>query len=181
MPAGRKPNSIAYTTKVLNGQSYIIGSVYYNDTSIQFVCNADDYDSINKHQWHAVGGKYIGHNFTDPETKKRKVLYLHNLIMDRNGNGKGQHITVDHINGIGFDNRRENLREVSQSIQNRNTRDRARKTDRLPTDISPSEIPRNVWYMPSNGHHSDRFVIEFKGIPGIDDIEVKTTSSKENF
>jgi hypothetical protein len=48
----------------------------------------------------------------------------------------------------------------------------------LPAEIDPSELPRNVWYMPANGSHGDRFVVEFKGIPDVGNLEVKTTSSK---
>jgi hypothetical protein len=32
--------------------------------------------------------------------------------------------------------------------------------------------------MPMNGHHGDRFVVEFKGVPDIGNVEMKTTSSK---
>jgi hypothetical protein len=179
MPAGRPPKQITYSYAEFNGNEYIIGAVNFKDSIIKFVCNKEDETLVRSKHWHVVTGNYIGYNYLDPETDKKKVAYLHNLIMGRTEfNGKGQQETVDHINGIGFDNRRENLREISQSMQNRNTRNRERKTDRLPPDIPASDIPRNIWYMPAHEHHGDRFVVEFKGIPGVDNVEIKTTSSK---
>lgn len=179
MPGGRPPKPIYYTNVSFSGKEYLVGSVQYKEDTVQFICDISDEEIVKSMHWHVVSGEYIGHNYLDPETNKKKVVYLHNLLMGRNEfNGKGQLETVDHINGIGFDNRRENLRELSQSMQNRNTRNRQRKTDRLPPDVDASEIPRNIWYMPMNGHHGDRFVVEFKGVPDIGHVEMKTTSSK---
>ena len=66
--------------------------------------------------------------------------------------GKGQQHSVDHINRVGRDNRKENLRmATSQSAQNFNTKKRERKIE-LPEDcdITPDMIPRNIWYMKPN-------------------------------
>jgi len=46
-------------------------------------------------------------------------LYLHQLVMDHSGFGKGQ-LSVDHINQNKIDNRRCNLRITTQSEQNTN-------------------------------------------------------------
>jgi hypothetical protein len=179
MPGGRPSNPIYYTNALLSDVEYLIGSVQYKGTTIKFICDISEEELVKSKHWHVVTGQYIGYNYLDSETNKKKVVYLHNLLMDRNEfNGRGQQETVDHINGIGFDNRRENLRIVSQSMQNRNTKNRERKTHRLPSDICASDIPRNIWYMPAHDHHGDRFVVEFKGIPGVGNVEIKTTSSK---
>ena len=92
--------------------------------------------------------------------------------------GTGCDTFIDHINGNGFDNRKANLRIADQSLQNINTKSRVRKTEKLPAEIDPSAIPRNIWYMPASGGHGDRFVVSIKGVPGIETIEWKSSSSK---
>jgi len=114
---------------------------------------------------------YIG------STEGRRVLYLHNLVMNRLGfHGKGQTESVDHINRIGFDNRKENLRVVSQTEQNINQNKRGRPRVVLPDDagLTPDDIPRHIWYVKPNGNHGDRFAIEFK----TEKLVWRTTSSK---
>lgn len=177
MPAGRPPKPIVYTDLTLNGESYTVGKVHFKDTFVYFVFDTLDKERVMMKNWHVVTGAYIGCYYMHDE--KKKTLYLHNYIMDREQfDGRGQEITVDHINGVGFDNRRVNLREVNQSLQNINTKSRTRTTLRLPEGLEPSEIPRNIWYIPPCGSHGERFAVEFKGIPGVGDIIWKTTSSK---
>jgi hypothetical protein len=89
--------------------------------------------------------------------------------------GKGSKVTVDHINRIGFDNRKENLRVITQSEQNLNQSKRSRKVE-LPEDseLLADDIPKHIWYVKANGNHGDRFAIEFK----TENVTWKTTSSK---
>lgn len=180
MPGGRPciPNTYSYVTHY--GKTYLVGSVVHNGSCVQFVCDIDDEKYVRLHNWCVIANNYLGYSVKDPETNKRKTVYMHNLIMGRTGfQGKGQLQTVDHINGVGFDNRRINLRLITSSLQNRNRSYQKRKLNtKLPECIVAAEIPRNVWYMPANGSHGDRFAIEFKGIPGIDDVLVKTTAKK---
>jgi hypothetical protein len=83
--------------------------------------------------------------------------------------GKGQQHTIDHINRIGTDNRKCNLRNVeSQSAQNFNQKQRERHIE-LPEDcgIELNQIPKNVYYGKPLGLHGDFFYIELKGIPSL--------------
>jgi hypothetical protein len=177
MPAGRPPKPIHYCDVSYNGEPVTIGRVHFKDSFVHFLIDTDDKERVMSKSWHVVTGAYIGCYYMDGETKK--TLYLHNFIMNRDQfNGRGQTNTIDHINGIGFDNRRVNLREVNQSLQNINTKSRSRTTCRLPDGFSASEIPRNIWYIPACGGHGERFAVEFKGIPDVGDILWKTTSSK---
>ena len=89
--------------------------------------------------------------------------------------GKGTRESVDHINRIGLDNRKANLRVVTQSQQNVNKGARKRVAE-LPADsgLTAADLPRHVWYIKANGSHGDRFAIELK----TEGISWKTTSSK---
>ena len=178
MPAGRPPNPIEYTdVPFTNGQTYTVGKVKFKDSYIYFVIDVEDKEKVQIKNWHVVTGAYIGCYYH--HEGKKKTLYLHNFLLDRRQfEGKGQTTTIDHINGIGYDNRRCNLREVNQSLQNMNTKDRARTSTRFPEGFDSSQIPRNIWYIPPSGSHGERFAVEFKGIPGVEDILWKTTSSK---
>jgi hypothetical protein len=107
---------------------------------------------------------------------KKKELMLHNLVMKRPLYlGKGQKETVDHNNRINTDNRKENLRIVSQTEQLFNQKTRKRIAA-LPSDcgLTMDDIPKHIWYIKANGAHGDRFAIEFK----TEGVCWKTTSSK---
>jgi hypothetical protein len=175
---GRKPIEINWLDLVYNGQEYSVGKIIKLDgTTINFVIDTDDKSKVVARSWHYKTVGYVSSPYKIEGA--RKELYLHNLVMNRlDFDGKGAPITVDHINGNGLDNRKANLRLCTQAQQNRNTSKRTRKTTKLPNDIDPDEMPTNVWYAPPNGAHGDRFVIEIKGIDGVEDIVWKTTSSK---
>ena len=171
---GRPINPIIYTNVIYNDTKYVVGKVKHLDSFVYFVIDDEDYSKIKEYSWHYISNSYISH--TVPVDDKRRELYLHNLILNRLGfPGKGSKETVDHINRIGLDNRKENLRISTQSEQNINQSKRKRNIT-LPEDseINVEEIPRHIWYVKANGHHGDRFAIEFK----TENITWKTTSSK---
>jgi hypothetical protein len=172
---GRYPGIIHYREVSYNNKEYTIGTILFKEKEIEFVIDKDDFSKIEDKAWHLSSEKYISSSFI--HDNKRKELYLHNLIMNRlEFPGKGSKETVDHINRIGLDNRKENLRIVSQSQQNMNQIQRSRSI-LLPEgcDILPEDIPRHIWYIKSHGAHGDRFAIEFK----TENICWKTTSSKK--
>lgn len=164
---------IKYTDAVYDGKPYTIGRVKFKDTFVHFIIDSVEKERVCGKHWFVVARQYIGYYVNDGG--KRKTICLHNLILD---NERDRNITVDHINGIGFDNRRCNLREASLSLQMRNTRQRNRRITHLPDGILHEDLPRNVWFMPANGSHGDRFVVEFTGASDIGNIEVKTTASR---
>ena len=88
-----------------------------------------------------------------------KILF-HYLITKHVFDGK---LYVDHINRITTDNRKANLRLITQSDQNKNQSKRKRNVE-LPEncDINPKEIPTFIWYIRPNGLHSDRWCVEIK-------------------
>jgi hypothetical protein len=173
--SGRKPGYIDYRFVSYNEQDYVIGSILFNNEIIQFVFDKDDYEVISQRAWHFASGHYISSAFQCGDGKRRE-LYLHNLIMGVDlFPGKGAKESVDHINRNGLDNRKENLRRVTQSQQNINQPKKKRNVI-LPEGcpIKPDEIPKHIWYVRAQGQHGDRFAIEFK----TEGICWKTTSSK---
>ena len=172
---GRPPSHVDYKNVIYNSKAYTVGCVLLNDRLIHFVFDTDDFPKINGRAWRCATGKYIASCFTDDG--KRKELYMHNIIMDRMGfPGKGAKETVDHINQNGFDNRKENLRVISQSEQNLNQCTKTRNVT-LPAgcELKAEDIPKYIWYVHANGLHGDRFAIEFK----TEGVLWKTTSSKK--
>lgn len=100
--------------------------MYCNPSSYTFF-SIEDFDKIifredgTRETWsfHPATG-YVFCSTTKPfEIEKRTRIYLHQLVMNHYGNGKGQD-SVDHINQNKLDNRRCNLRITNQSEQNRN-------------------------------------------------------------
>lgn len=169
---GKPANDIIYTHVKYYGNEYTIMKIKYNDSYVYSLIDKDDYAKINEYSWHYISNAYIGH--TVVVDGKRIVLYLHNIIMGRLEHpGKGATETVDHINRNGLDNRKENLRIISQTEQNLN-QNRKGRTAELPPGIKAEDIPKHIWYIKPNGHHGERFGIDFK----TENIKWKTTSSK---
>lgn len=171
---GRRPLEVTYSNVHYNDKEYVVCSIYHNDTIIKTVIDKEDLEEVKKYSWHVSGRYYIGTNINIDG--KIKELYLHNFVMNVElFGGKGQKTTVDHINRNGFDNRKENLRIISQSLQNINQKKKERKIT-LPENvgINVNDIPKHIYYSKPNGAHGDRFVIEFKS----EKIVWKGTSSK---
>lgn len=172
---GRPAGDILYYDVTFNNKEYVIAHIISKGNECKFIFDKEDYDTVSKYSWHVISNNYI--STTILHNEKRKPLYLHNLIMNRDAfNGKGQTESIDHINRIGFDNRKENLRLITQSEQNINQVKKKRNIV-LPSDcgLTSEDIPRHIWYVHANGLHGDRFAIEFK----TEGIIWKTTSSKK--
>ena len=173
-PAGRPSNKIEYKDVTYNNKDYIVGKVVVKDSYKYFIIDKEDYPKIKDYSWHYTSNSYISHNVNFEG--QQKALYLHNMVLSRLVfPGKGSKESIDHINRIGLDNRKENLRIITQSQQNLNQSKRKRRIE-LPEDseLTPDDIPKHIWYVKANGNHGDRFAIEFK----TENITWKTTSSK---
>jgi len=171
---GRKPGLIDYRNVSYNNKEYVVGTIQFKEEDIQFIIDKDDFDKIKDKPWHFSSGSYISTGII--HDSKKKELYLHNLVMNcLEHPGKGATETVDHINRNGLDNRKENLRIISQSQQNLN-QSKKKRSVLLPPGfpINADDIPMHIWYVRANGLHGDRFAIEFK----TEGIIWKSTSSK---
>ncbi len=171
---GRPAEHVRYRHISYESKNYCIGTILSKGEEVKFIIDASDYERVSQYSWHVTANTYI--STTIQHDGKRKALYLHNFIMNHDAfKGKGQTHTIDHINRIGYDNRKDNLRYISQSEQNINQKSKERKVI-LPDgcSITPDDIPRHIWYVKANGKHGDRFAIEFK----TEGIVWRTTSSK---
>jgi len=173
-PAGRPSNDIVYKEIKYNGNNYIVGKVIVKDLHKLFVIDKEDYPKIKDYSWHYTSNAYISHNINIEG--QIKALYLHNMVLSRLiFPGKGSKESVDHINRIGLDNRKENLRILTQTEQNLNQSKKKRRIE-LPEDsgLVADDIPKHIWYVKPNGSHGERFAIELK----TENISWKTTASK---
>lgn len=156
---GRKANDILYE----DVDDHIEGMIISKGDIVRFKIDKDDFDKIQNRNWYiSTRGKYVASHITI--NGSHKILYLHNFIMNKlTFEGKGQKESVDHINRDGLDNRKCNLRIVSQSLQNINQNKKARRVV-LPAEynINPKDLPRHVCYIPARGNHGDGFCVEFK-------------------
>jgi hypothetical protein len=160
---GRKPRPIVYQDVVYNDKHYIVGIITSNKGLVKFVFDKEDEDKVKKYSWFITSVGYISSHHSI-EKGIRGQLLLHRLVLDvPYFPGKGAKETVDHINRNPLDNRKENLRIVSQTAQNLNQKQKKRTVE-LPEGcgINPEEIPKHIWYVRANGAHGERFAIEFR-------------------
>lgn len=170
---GRPAQETKYKEIIYNNNLYIVAL----KDDYTFIFDKEDFDKVKQKNWYKISSGYIASNIT-LENGERKQLLLHNFVLNRiTFPGKGATESVDHINRNPLDNRKENLRIISQTEQNLNQKKKPRNIVELPENcgIEPNEIPRHIWYVKPNGAHGDRFAIELK----TENLVWKTTSSKK--
>lgn len=69
------------------------------------IVSKEDYDNVSKYRWCLNGGKYAVATINDEN------VLMHHFIMGK----PKDNMVIDHINHVRLDNRRENLRIVTQS------------------------------------------------------------------
>lgn len=80
------------------------------------IIDKEDYDLIKNYHWHAVKSGNVYYASTRDSKNNNCNLRMHQLIMN--------HKNIDHINGDGLNNCRENLRIASQQENSFNQRPR---------------------------------------------------------
>ena len=103
----------------LHSNGYVVGTI---KNGYQFYIDQDDLELVKPYSWHQHQDGYLRTctGYYQDETGKRhnKYVLMHKLIASAHGFDKS--LEVDHINGIPYDNRKENLRSVThmQNMQN---------------------------------------------------------------
>jgi len=83
------------------------------------IVDVEDYEKVNKYKWHIRGSSksktYYAARTVTISRKNRKAVAMHRFIMNAPDG-----MTVDHINGKGWDNRKANLRLATNAENARN-------------------------------------------------------------
>ena len=108
------------------------------------VVDAEDFVPVSSYKWCAFVGNhrngvplhYAMHNIPRRrgETRREK-LFMHHLVL-----GVSKKNKVDHVNGDGLDNRKENLRLITPSLNMANSRKRLAETS--------SRFKGVCWFVP---------------------------------
>jgi hypothetical protein len=76
----------------------------------------DDYDELIKYRWFAQTIGYAVRNLLEGEAGFPGMILMHRQLLGL----RDKRIGCDHVNGNGFDNRRNNLRQCTQAENLRN-------------------------------------------------------------
>jgi hypothetical protein len=78
------------------------------------IIDDEDYERVNQYKWCFLPQR-TGYAITSEKLNNKKKIYLHRFILNYIGKK-----TIDHINHDTLDNRKENLRIVTNSINHKN-------------------------------------------------------------
>ncbi len=166
-----------YSVVEYRNKKYIVGKTCSRTKNqILFITDASIKKYIKHGKWHRQSQS----DYISLKMNSNKELYLHYLALNKiEFGGRGQTYTIDHINRIPWDNRKENLRVTTQTQQNFNQRKKKRKVE-LPEDcgIDPDDLPKNVWYVKPTGNFGEYFEVRIKDLPDGSTFRKKTTKSK---
>jgi len=119
------PKTSVVSSKSVSIKPLVVGDIYFMKkifTSKKLVALVDDedYDYLNQFEWNGVfdGNNYYATRTLKLENGKTCVVKMHREIMKLTDSK----LVVDHINSIGLDNRKENLRICTAGQNSRNRR-----------------------------------------------------------
>ena len=182
--ANKMKNPIWYTKNSV-GEIYIL--MYCERDTIVQLCEKS-YEKIKEYE-HRVGKKITFSKHKNGYIQSTIKLFIHQIIMDCYGNGKGtSNISVDHIDRNPLNNCYDNLRIVDTNTQQQNTKGiikgtkRARKKSarELPEGLTQEMLEKYVVYYRECYNIDKQLYREFFKVERHPKLEKIWTSSKSN-
>ena len=138
------------TNEWVKRDDIVLCNVTYNNTTISFYIDLDDYDLVSQYTWRVVKKKNKFYVITG-SFKNGTEIYLHRLLCNDCDDTK----EVDHIDGNSLNNRRINLRAVSRQENIDNIR--APRTDSKTGIRGVSQDKRTLNYIVDFSYHGKRY------------------------
>ena len=144
-------------------KKYVVCFVNHGDGLVPFVIDADDKERVLAIKtWYCHQNKNRCKYIIYPEMidGKDKRIYLHNFVMNFIPDKEN---SVDHINRIGLDNRKDNLRMATVTEQNNNMKKTNRKKsleEMKKHGIDIARVPRFITLVKESEHKGDYFAIQ---------------------
>jgi hypothetical protein len=114
----------------------------------------DTYDRLSGHGWYLLKGKYAAANVR--RDGKRILALMHREVVAAPVGS-----CVDHINGAGLDNRRANLRLVTQAQNTHNRRRMPVKANRAP-DTPTTKYKGVIWLRSASPNTRKRWMARLR-------------------
>ena len=83
--------------------------VGYTNNNVKFYFDTEDFETVKKYCWHITSAGYIATRIYSKDNKKSKIILMHRMLLNYPKDA------TDHINKDTTDNRKHNLRDVSDS------------------------------------------------------------------
>jgi len=143
-----------------NNKKYVIMHINSKNGTILCINNYENIDMIKNHGWYMINN-YVTRSVKTDEEEITIKLYIHREIMRKLCGDNIDNLTIDHINRIKHDNRIENLRTATQSLQNSN-RNQVERIVKLPDNsgLTNDLLPKHVSYICPRGNHGNGFCVE---------------------
>ena len=177
---------------------YLIENTETNEKYYKMTCNPDNtrcttlsIDDVkllkNYKPYTPIWTVQLGNGYAyakDPTTKVNMTLHSF-IIKNKDPNDEkinDKKYSIDHINRDKLDNRRENLRWATQSVQNSNTDKRNRKkiAKSLPAGITQDMMPKYVYYCKECYNKEKQLYREFFRIEKHPKLNKKCISSSKS-
>lgn len=129
--------------------------VAYDSKGDYFLFDEDDFEKVKRYCWNVRSNGYVQTNLPASDTSKRKPIVLHRYLLDMLEEEFSWDRVVDHINGNPRDNRRCNLRIVSQ-IQNSHNRAPRKDSSTGITGVTKCSKEKNT-YIVRVSHKGSRY------------------------